>query len=91
MIKQNPVSFIGSTKRITRLARGRRGWGKFGMVILVALLLLLAWVGVAVVYSLVFGSLIGIFVWMAYTLGRRHALYRNQSLDASLGQRTVIS
>lgn len=88
MILQNPVSFIGSTKRITPLASGYHGWGKAGMVTLVSLMLLLAWIGVLLWYCVLTFVLpiISWVVWTIWTLNRRHHIYRNEQLDAIRGE-----
>jgi len=84
MIKQNPLSFIGSTKRIAPLATGYHGWTKAVRVTLVSILLVLAWIGVLLWYctlTLVLPVVSWVF-WGIWTLNRRHHIYRQEQLDA---------
>jgi hypothetical protein len=75
-ILQNPVSFIGSVKRITPLGDRVRGWpavfGWTGVILLV----ILAWIGVLAWYLLLCVPLFAGWVpWTIWTLNRRHHVH----------------
>ena len=82
-ILSTPVSFIGSTKRITPLFHGSQGWVKVVRAILVTLLLIFTWIGVAAWYAIIISVPILWIVWPIYTLNRRHRIHRDELLAAT--------
>ena len=83
-ILSTPVSFIGSTKRITPLFQTEsHGWLKAGRAILVTLLLIFTWIGVTAWYAIIVMVPILWIVWPVYTLSRRHRIHRDELLAAT--------
>lgn len=74
-ILQNPVSLIGSAKRIWPLGYGSHGWVAMIRWLGVTLLVLLAWVGVLAWYVFMTGFGILWIIWGVWTLRRRHFVY----------------
>jgi hypothetical protein len=75
-IIQNPVSFIGSARRIWGLGYGSRGWVAALRWTGTVLLVLLAWIGVLAWYALL--TAFGLFPWLfwgIWTVRRRHFIY----------------
>lgn len=74
-IKQNPLSFVGSFKRIAPIAYNKHGWDKVGMVTVAVLAILFMWTCVLAWYAVLTGLLPAWLLWGALTLNRRHHIY----------------
>jgi hypothetical protein len=75
-ILQNPVSLIGSAKRIIPLGGKAHGWLAVATRTGVILLLILAWAGVLLWYVLLCVPLFfGWVPWAIWTLNRRHHIH----------------
>jgi hypothetical protein len=84
-IVQNPVSLIGSAKRIWPAGYGSEGWRAVLRWTGVVLLVTLAWVGVLAVYlGLCFLPVLWI-VWGIWTMRRRHFIYDRRRYGQRIG------
>lgn len=86
-ILQNPCSLIGSTKRIVRLFRdfGLEGWKVWLGWTASALLLLIAWALVLIVYAFLTGFAILWIPWAIWTLNRRHHIHADRRAIMAAG------
>jgi hypothetical protein len=84
-VTQNPVSFIGATKRLWPLGRGSAGWVAVARWTGVGSLILLAWVGVLVVYTTLTALPVLWIGWAVYTIRRRHFIYDRRRYGRRIG------
>ena len=71
-----PISYTGSAHLIWPLSKNQGVAAAIGVAVLLGLFWLVVTTGW---YMLVFGSLIGIFLWFVYTQSRRHRIREARS------------
>lgn len=84
-ILQNPVSLIGSARRIWPLSRGSAGWLAALRRAGVALLVLLAWLLVLAWYAVMISVPILWLPWWIWTTRRRHFVYDARRYGRHIG------
>jgi hypothetical protein len=86
-IVENPVSFIGSAKRIWPLGRGSLGWVSAARWTGTTVLLILAWVLVLAVYLALCVIPFLWIGWAVYTIRRRHFIYDQRRYGRPIADR----